>query len=156
MTFTLPPTLTHTPTATFTPGGPTATNTATTTSTSTPFPTSTITPTSLPDPDAPVYVNVTATKHEDNCNNTVVTWNLNSTWASNPGINPLKFEVTRIGLSSWIVNFPGVSQDIGTLIKDEWATVEVIAEFSGLVYSEILSMSFKCYEGSISGISHTP
>jgi Flp pilus assembly protein TadG len=156
MTFTLPPTLTHTPTTTFTPGGPTATNTATATSTSTPVPTSTITPTPLPAPDAPVYVNVSAINNGNLCVNTIVTWNINPTWSTNPGVNPLKFEVTRIGLSSWVVDFPGVSQDIGTLENGELATIEVIAEFSGLVYSETLSLTFKCIEGSISDISHTP
>jgi hypothetical protein len=64
--------------------------------------------------------------------------------------------VTRIGLSSWVVDFPGVSQDIGTLENGELATIEVIAEFSGLVYSETLSLTFKCDKGSISDISHTP
>jgi Flp pilus assembly protein TadG len=109
-----------------------------------------------PDPDAPVFSSVTATKLGDECNNTLITWNLNPTWVTNPGDNPLRYEVIIIDLSSWIVDYPGTSLDIGTLATDEWATVEVMAEFAGPVYSETLSMTFKCDQGSIADISHSP
>lgn len=107
----------------------------------------------LPTPSAPVFDAVNWTKSGNKCQSISFTWTPNSDWSSNPGSNPVQYQVYKNG-SSQGTQTPSdpnpTTWNTGVNLNNNASvTLESQALFLGGVGSEVLSKTFKCNKGNL-------